>query len=73
MASIRNGARSFERTAPASVTFYFDVLVAYTRLGRLAQAVDQAAGVEEASEALRELGVRSELELEREAFSSAQA
>jgi hypothetical protein len=69
-ASIRNGARSFERTAPASVTFYFDVEVAYDKLGRLARAVDQAAGVEEANDALRAIGVRSELELERDAFNS---
>ncbi len=68
---IRNGARSFDRAATASVTFYFDVSVAYDKLGRLAQAVDEAAGVEQASDALRAIGVRSELELERDAFDSA--
>ncbi len=65
--SIRGGARTFKRTALASVTFYFDVAVAYERLGRLAQAVDPASNLEEANDALRALGVRTELDLERDA------
>jgi hypothetical protein len=68
-ASIRGGARSIERTAAASVTFYFDVSIAYEHLGRLAQAVDEAADLEEANAALHALGVRSELDLEREAVN----
>lgn len=71
VASIRGGARSFERTALASVTFYFDAAVAYERLGRLAQAVDGASSVDEANEALHALGVRTELDLEREALNAA--
>jgi hypothetical protein len=67
-ASIRGGARSIERTAAATVTFYFDVSVAFERLGRLAQAVDGAASLEEANERLHALGVRSELDLERDAL-----
>jgi hypothetical protein len=70
-APIRGGARSIERTAAASVTFYFDVAVAYERLGRLAQAVDGAGDLEEANDALHALGVRSELDLEREAVKLA--
>jgi hypothetical protein len=65
--SIRGGARAFQRTALASVTFYFDVAVAYEKLGRLAQAVDPASNLEEANDALRALGVRTELDLERDA------
>jgi hypothetical protein len=71
IASIRGGARTFERTAVAAVTFYFDVAVAFDKLGRLAQAVDGASSVEEANDALRALGVRSELDLEREALRAA--
>lgn len=71
MASIRAGARSFERTALAAMTFYFDAEVAYDRLGRLAQAVDGASSVEEANDALGGLGVRTELDLEREAATAA--
>jgi hypothetical protein len=70
-AAIRGGARAIERTAAASVTFYFDVTVAYERLGRLAQAVDGAADLEEANDALHALDVRSELDLEREAVKLA--
>ncbi len=70
-ALIRGGARSIERTAAASVTFYFDVSVAYEHLGRLAQAVDGAADLEEANDALNALGVHTELDLEREAVKLA--
>jgi hypothetical protein len=70
-ASIRGGARSIERTAAATVTFYFDVSVAYEHLGRLAQAVDGAADLDEANEALNAVGVRTELDLEREAVKLA--
>lgn len=66
-APIRGGARSIERTAAASVTFYFDVSVAYEHLGRLAQAVNGAADLEAANDAMHALGVRTELDLEREA------
>lgn len=66
-AAIRGGARQIERTAAATVTFYFDVRVAFERRGRLAQAVDPAASLEAANEAMAALGVRTELDLEREA------
>lgn len=71
-ASIRAGARTFERSALASVTFYFDVAVAFEKLGRLAQAVQGATSVEEANDALGALGVRTELDREREALTSPQ-
>jgi hypothetical protein len=67
MAAIRGGARQIERTVAAAVTFYFDVRVAFERRGRLAQAVDGARSLEEANEAMAALGVRTELDLEREA------
>jgi hypothetical protein len=66
-AAIRGGARQIERTPAAMVTFYFDVRVAFERRGRLAQAVDSAASLEEANQAMTALGVRTELDLEREA------
>jgi hypothetical protein len=70
-AEIRGGARTIERTAAASVTFYFDVGVAYAHRGRLAQAVDGASGLEQANQALGALGVRTELDLERAAVKLA--
>jgi hypothetical protein len=69
-AAIRGGTRRIERTVAAAVTFYFDVRVAFERRGRLAQAVDGAASLEEANQAMTELGVRTELDLEREAATA---
>ncbi|HZU60565.1 MAG TPA: DUF1152 domain-containing protein, partial [Solirubrobacteraceae bacterium] len=66
-AAIRGGARQIQRTAAAMVTFYFDVQLAFEKRGRLAQAVAQADGLEAANQALAGLGVRTELDLEREA------
>ncbi len=66
-AAIRGGARKIERNAVATITFYFDVRVAFNVRGRLAQAVDGASSLEEANDAMTALGVRTELDLEREA------
>ncbi len=65
-APIRGGERSVELTPAAAVTIYFDVLVAIQSVGTLARAVDQAATIEEANEALHALGVRTELDFERQ-------
>ena len=70
---IRGGARSIERTAAAMVTFYFDVEVAFRAVGRLARAVDGARDLEGANQALGALGVRTELDLERQAAEVATA
>jgi len=42
----------------------------HARNGRLALAVDQAASLEQANEALHAIGVRTELDLEREAAAA---
>ncbi len=65
--SIRGGARTLELSSLASVTFYLDVEATIRAAGRLALAVDPADSLEEANQALNELGVRTELDLEREA------
>jgi hypothetical protein len=65
--TIRGGARTFELSTLAAVTFYLDVEVTYRTAGRLAQAVAGAASLEAANDALAALGVRTELDLEREA------
>jgi hypothetical protein len=65
--SIRGGARTVELSAVAAVTFYLDVEATIHSVGRLASAVDGAESLEEANQALNELGVRTELDLEREA------
>ncbi len=65
--SIRGGARTVELSSLAAVTFYLDVDGTMRGAGRLAQAVDGARSLEEANRALNQLGVRTELDLEREA------
>ncbi|MBV8954494.1 MAG: DUF1152 domain-containing protein [Solirubrobacterales bacterium] len=66
LASIRGGARSVELTTLAAVTFYLDVEISFTHAAPLARAVAEAHSLEVANDALRRLGVRTELDLERE-------
>jgi hypothetical protein len=65
-ATIRGGQRSFELNTVASVTFYLDVTRSMEAAGPLAAAVMEAGSLEEANDALHALGVRTELDLERE-------
>jgi hypothetical protein len=67
IASIRGGARTLELTTFASLTFYLDADRTVAAAGRLAAAVAGAPSLEQANEALSRLGVRTELDLEREA------
>jgi hypothetical protein len=64
---IRGGSRTVELSAIASLTFYLDVEATIGATGRLALAVDQTESVEGANAALNAIGVRTELDLEREA------
>ena len=67
---IRGGARTVELTTFAAVTFYLEVEAMIRAAGRLALAVDEAGSIEEASAALNAIGVKTELDLEREAALS---
>jgi hypothetical protein len=67
--SIRGGRRTLELTPWAALTIYFDVSAAMQAGAPLAHAVSRAASLEEANRALRALGVRSELDWEREHVS----
>ena len=66
-ALIRGGSRSVELTPFAACTFYLEVGPTIEACGRLARAVDAVHDLEPASRALNELGVRTELDLERDA------
>jgi hypothetical protein len=68
--AIRGGARTVELSSIASVTFYLDVEATLMATGRLAKAVDQAESLEEANAMLNAIGVRTELDLEREAAAT---
>jgi hypothetical protein len=66
-AEIRRGQRAVSLSPLGGLTFYLDPEVAVSSAARLAKAVMDAHGLEEANETLHALGVRSELDLEREA------
>ncbi|MFL5861198.1 MAG: DUF1152 domain-containing protein [Solirubrobacteraceae bacterium] len=64
--AIRGGARQFELTSVAAQTTFLDVELTLATAGRLAGALGDAGSLEEANRALNALGVRTELDLERE-------
>ncbi len=64
---IRGGRRTVALTSVAALTYYFDVGVAFSGVGRLARAVADATSLEQANAALGRLGVRTELDVERDA------
>jgi hypothetical protein len=63
---IRGGRRTVELTPLGALTFFFDPAAAADPALPLATAVAPAASLEEAQEALTGMGVRTELDLERE-------
>jgi ribulose-5-phosphate 4-epimerase/fuculose-1-phosphate aldolase len=64
--SIRDGRRTVQLTPEAANTYFFDPGVALASVACLAAAVVDAAGLEAANEALNALGVRTELDFERD-------
>ncbi len=64
---IRGGTRSVQLSPAAGCTFYLEVEPVVETCGRLARAVGPHTDLEAANDALHELGVRTELDLEREA------
>jgi hypothetical protein len=69
IATIRGGARELELTTIAALTFYLDVEATVRTTGRLARQVLGARSLEDANDALHRIGVRTELDLERELAS----
>ena len=63
---IRGGRRHVELTPLGALTFFFDPLAAASAAVPLATAVAPAGSLEEAHEALTGMGIKTELELERE-------
>jgi hypothetical protein len=66
--TIRQGRRTVELSPAGALTFYFDIAKAIWSAARLAAAVIDATDLEHANEILRELGVRTELDYERDAI-----
>jgi hypothetical protein len=67
-ATIRQGRRTVELSPVGALTFYFDVAAAARSAARLAAAVSSARDLEHANELLWALGVRTELDYERDAL-----
>jgi hypothetical protein len=71
-AAIRRGLRTVTLTPLGALTVYFEVAAAIGSAARLARAVRDAESLEAANELLHELGVRTELDLERDAAAAAE-
>ena len=69
--TIRGGRRTVALSPLGALTVYFDVAAAVGSAARLAAAVADARDLEHANDLLHERGVRSELDLEREALAEA--
>ena len=69
-APIRGGRTTVELTPLGALTFYLDPPAAIGSAARLARAVRGATDLDDAHDRLAALGVRTELELEREATSA---
>jgi hypothetical protein len=64
-AEIRGGRRTVQLSPLGALTFFFDPRAAVERCAPLARAVNGAANLEQARDALAAVGVRTELDLER--------
>jgi hypothetical protein len=65
--TIRQGRRTVELSPLGALTFYFDVAKAIWSAARLAATVVDAESLDDANELLHGLGVRTELDYERDA------
>jgi len=67
-ATIRQGRRTVELSPAGALTFYFDPVAAVRSAARLAAAVTDARDLDDANEILHGMGVRTELDYERDAL-----
>jgi hypothetical protein len=65
---IRNGQRTVKLTPLTSLTFFMSAATLYETLSTPAQAVRQSASLEAANDALHAIGIKTELDLERERY-----
>jgi hypothetical protein len=65
---IRSGQRTVRLTPLTTLTFFISSSILYETLSRPAQAVRACASLEAANDALHAIGIRTELDLERERY-----
>jgi hypothetical protein len=68
--NIRQDQRKVKLTPLTTLTFFLSSRVLYHTLSRPAQAVSDSSSLEEANHALHAIGVKTELDLEREKFAA---
>jgi len=68
--AIRRGQRRVKLTPLAALTFFMSTAKLYDTLARPAQAVRQSASLDEANDALHAIGIRTELDYERDYYRS---
>jgi hypothetical protein len=69
-AKIRQDQRSVKLTPLATLTFFLSPTALFDHLSRPAQAVGKTSSLEEANHALHALGLKTELDLERERYQA---
>ncbi len=69
---IRSGQRSVKLTPLAALTFFMSATKLYETLSRPAQAVRASASLEDANDALRAIGVSTELDFERSKYRASE-
>jgi len=67
---IRSGQRDVKMTPLTALTFFLATTTLYETLSRPAQAVRMSASLEDANNALHAIGVKTELDLERERYQA---
>src|SRR5712692_6143281 len=67
---IRGGQRSVKMTPLTALTFFLSTTALYETLSRPAQAVRASASLEAANDALHSIGIKTELDLERERYAA---
>jgi hypothetical protein len=70
VATIRGGRRTVQLSPAGALTFYFDPAAAIASAARLAAAMRGARSLAEGHDRLHALGIRTELDLEREGSSA---
>jgi len=71
--AIRRGQRRVKLTPLTALTFFMSTTKLYETLGRPAQAVRRSSSLDQANDALHAIGIRTELDYEREYYQASRA
>ena len=65
-APIRSGMRFVDLNFSSTVTIYIDPVVLFEKISSLSRSIAECSSIDEVNDVLHELGIKSELDLERE-------